>query len=1025
MFKSKKLSNGVRLALAFGTASAFAFSAQTLAQETQAPDTEAEAAELVEKIEVTGSRIKRVDLEPTQLVDMIDDSYIRDRGLTNAVDAVLDLPGVFAGASPTIGGNVAAAGQGLGQNTISLYGLGSQRTLTLINGSRFISSNSPVGGGSAPGAQVDVNNIPIALIDRVEVMKVGGAPVYGADAVAGVVNYILKKDYEGAEASFDYSYVDGIYSDQSFRGLLGGNFENGRGNLVVALEYNQTDNIAASQVPTLANDWSSFTPAAGQGVPDADGNIPSNQVLLVPNPRAGILSNSGLITPGRTAVTNLGLGAWGGEFIQFNPDGSGTVVPYDPGNPTGNVVWASGGDGLNLAEANTAREGYERYNITVIGNYEINDYVNMDLTVFANRSDAANQGYQAQAYSSGIFGGTGTALLFNTSNPFLTDSARQTIEGLAGGPTDFYLQKGWLSLGQREIINESSVNSFNLSFNGSFDALDSVFDWSVGYQKGISTIYSQDNGLDDAKWLAAMDVGINPATGEIDCRYNYEDDYEGGFVASGLGATSTENKLGPRGSCVALDPFGTPSDAARDYVLYNDQGQSRLEQSILSAYITGDLAELPAGALGVALGYERRTEFAEFRPDGSAELTGFSVNQTAGGYKTEDIYVEVVAPVISEDMDIPLFQSLTLDASYRRLDNDRAGEDNVWAVGLNWRVFDDLMVRGNIAETARAPAVTELFLPVVETTSFATDPCDARNLNDGPNPAVRQANCAAAGIPTDFGSEIQNASRRGLTGGNDSLQNEKAESTNIGIVYTPSWFEGFDISIDFIQIDIEDAILQFSLTDILNACYDATDYPNTFCSQFTRLPGGQFPQTNAFQSGYVNAALRNFEGIEYSFNYRNDLADYPLIGGLFSADSGRLDWSFRLFNQRKNEISNTGFDFTDDTGQFSDPDIIANMQIGYSLNDLYVYADFNYTGRTERNVEQTEPLQYIDQNGNPYTEITSRTTLDIGATYQFSDKLSVRANIFNALDWEPSPVEISIGRFTYGTSYNVGLTYQF
>ncbi|WP_404401878.1 TonB-dependent receptor [Idiomarina seosinensis] len=1022
MTEQSLLARSIRAILFAGVSSAL-FVGAASAQDQEQENNEAESD--VERIQVTGSRIKRVDIEPTQLVDFVDESYLNDRGITNAITAVLDLPGTGAGTTPNIGGNNAASTQGLGQNTISLYGLGSQRTLTLINGSRFISSNSPVGGGSAPGAQVDVNNIPVALIERIEVMKVGGAPVYGADAVAGVVNYVLKKDYEGAEVSFDYGYVDGITSDQSFRGLLGGNFNNDRGNLVVAVEYNETDNIPASRVPSLANDWSSFAPAAGQGVAGPDGVVPSNQVRLVPNPRAGILSNSGLITPGPTAVTNLGLGAWGNQFIQFNPDGSGTIVPYDPGNPTGNVVWASGGDGLNLAEANTAREGFERYNITVLGNYEINDYVNVDLTVFANRSDAANQGYQAQAYSSGIFTGTGSALRFNTDNPYLTNDARQTIEGLAGGPTSFYLQKGWLNLGQREVINESSVNSFDIDFNGSFNAMDTVFDWSVGYQKGMSTIYSQDRAIDDAKWLAAMDVGINPETGEIDCRYNYVDDYEGGFVPSGQGVTSTENILGSKGTCAPLNPFGTISDAAREYVLYNDQGQSRLDQSIFSAYLSGDLYDLPAGMLSFATGYERRTESAEFRPDGSAELTGFAPNATSGGYTTDDIYVELVAPVLSERMDIPLFQSLTLDASYRRIDNDLAGEDDVWAVGINWRVFDDLMVRGNIAETARAPAVTELFLPVVETTSFATDPCDARNLASGPNPEIRQANCAADGIPEDFASEIQNASRRGFTGGNESLENEKAESTNVGIVYTPSWGEGFDISVDYIKIDIEDAIVSFTLTDILNACYDASDFPNTFCNQFNRLPSGQFPGVNAFQSGFVNAAIRNFEGVEYAFNYRNDLKDYPLVGDFFSPDSGSLSWTLRVFNQRKNEISNTGFDFTDDTGQFNDPDLTANLQVGYALGDLYTFVDVNHTGRTERDIDQTEPLQYIDQNGNPYTEVTSRTTFDIGATYQIMDGLKVRANLVNAFDWEPSPVEISIGRFTYGRTYNLGLTYQF
>jgi outer membrane receptor protein involved in Fe transport len=1008
------------MALLFGTV---AVAMPTFAQETEATD-ETEVKPL-EKIEVTGSRISRIDMEPTQLVDSIDDSYIRDRGMTNAITALLDLPGVAAGTTPEIGGNTAASSQGLGQNTISLYGLGSQRTLTLINGTRFISSNSPVGGGSAPGAQVDVNNIPVSLIDRVEVMKVGGAPVYGADAVAGVVNYILKRDYEGFEISYDYTYRDGISSDQSVRTLLGGNFDNNKGNITVAFEYNEADNIAAKRVPSLANDWSSFTPFEEDAVPDADGNIPVNQVRLFPNPRAGILSNSGLITPGSLGLTNYGIGAWDGNFIQFNPDGSGTIVPYDPGTPTNNAVWASGGDGLNLGDANTAREGYERYNLTVLGNYELTDDIYLDVSFFANRSDAANQGYQAVQYSSGAFSYDGAALLFSTDNPFLEASAREELEGYLGGPGEFYLHKAWVNLGQRQVINESSVYSANATLNGMFELADKEFDWSVGYQKGISTITSQRQSVDIAKWLNAMDVGINPETGAIDCRYNYDPDFDGGFVPSGSGVSAFENVLGPVGDCAALNPFGDITDEAAAYVLYNNQGQSRVEQTIMFAYLSGEVVDLPAGPLAFAAGVERRTEYAEFRPDGTDTIVGFAPNATAGGYSTEDMYAEINVPIFSDDMDVPFFYSLSMDASYRRIDNSRSGDDDVWAVGVNWRPFEELMIRGNIAETVRAPAVTELFLPVVETSSFATDPCDTRNIGDGPNPSVRAANCAADGLPDGFLSEIQNASRRGFTGGNDSLANEQAESVNYGVVYTPSWAEGLDLSVDYIKIDVKDAIVSFTLTDILNACYDATDFPNAFCSQFTRMDNGQFPGVSAFTSGYVNAALRNFEGIEYAMNYRNELADYPLVGGLFGEGSGDLNWSLRMFNQRKNETSNTGFDFTDDTGQWNEPDWTANLQVSYALDDLFAFVDFNYTGETDRNVEQTEPLQYIDQNGNPYTKVPSLMTVDIGATYQLTESLLIRASVQNATDWYPDPIEISIGRYTYGRTYNMGVTASF
>tara|TARA_X000001388_G_scaffold24637_1_gene17133 strand:- start:2653 stop:5724 length:3072 start_codon:yes stop_codon:yes gene_type:complete len=1023
MFNNSKLATSVKLACAFGSVMAISASNYALAQEEAT--TEKDAEEVVEKIQVTGSRISRVDLEATQPISYIDDSYIKDRGMTNAITAVLDLPGVIAGVTPEIGGNTAANGQALGQNTISLYGLGSQRTLTLINGSRFISSNSPVDGGGAPGGQVDVNNIPVALIDRVEVMKVGGAPVYGADAVAGVVNYILKKDYEGAEFSYDYTSLNGIAADNSFRALIGGNFAEDKGNIVVALEYNETENIAARDVPGLANDWGSFTPAAGNGVENDDGEIPANQVLLVPDPRAGILSFSGLVTPGSRARTNIGEGQWGdGNFYQFDPAGSGSLVTYNPGAATGNSVWASGGDGLNLLETNTAREGYERYNLSVIANYELAEDLNLEVTVFSNRSDAGNQGYQALQYNSGVFGGSGAALSFNTSNPYLTTDTRTQLEGLLGGEGDFYYHRGWVNLGQREIINESSVNSYRAELTSFFDVGDRTFDWALSYQKGISSVYSQDQGLNIPKFFAALDVGVNPETGQIDCLYNYTDDYEGGFVAENHGLTDSENILGAQGTCSPLNPFGTPTDASLDYIKYNDQGQTRIEQSILAGYLSGEIFDLPAGGVGFATGFERREEYAEFRPDGSAELVGLSDNSTAGGYTTQDVYAEAIIPIISSDMDIPGLHTLSVDTSYRYIDNDRSGEDSIWAVGLNYRPIEEVMVRYNITETVRAPAITELFLPVVESSQFATDPCDARNLESGPNPDVRQANCAAEGLPTDFASIAQNASRRGFTGGNDSLANEEAKSMNVGIIYTPGWAEGLDFSFDYIDIELTNAIVSFTLTDIMNACYDATDYPNRFCDQFEREADGQLPALNAFTSGYVNAALRNFKAAEYTANYKNDLTDYPLIGDYFDGDDGSLSFRFSFFKLIQDEISNTGFDFTDDHGEFDNPDLIANGQITYSVGDLTTFLDINYTDRTSRNVNQT-PYQYIDQNGNPYTEIPSRTLFDFGAVYYVSEEVSVRASVQNLFDWSASPKETAVGLWSYGRTYNVGLTARF
>lgn len=1023
MYNNSKVAKAIRLAIMV-SAGAAAISAPAFSAE----EVEEDKVEQVERIEVTGSRIRRIDMEATQPMTVIDGDYISNRGLTNAITAVTDQPGIFTGTGPIIADNEEANSQGLGQNTIDIYGLGAQRTLTLVNGSRFISSNSPEGSDSA-GSQIDVNNIPVALIDRVEVVKVGGAPVYGADAVSGVVNYILKKDYEGAEFSYDYRDLDGFGQEDSFKALIGGNFNNGKGNLVVSVEYNKTDHIPMNEVPYLSNDWSSQSPVDADQVADPDGNVPGNQSRLYPDPRAGLLSFSGLATPGDTALTNLGVGAFAdGNFYQFSPTGSGDLVQFDTGTPLNSAVWSSGGDGLDLTRTNTAQEGYERFNLSVIGNYDLTDDINLSITAFANASDAANPGYQAANYNSGIWNGSdGGALVFNTDHPYLNDQARGLLEAEAEiGPSgDFYYHRGWINLGAREIVNESSVRSLKADLQGDFTLADRDFTWAVSFQKGVSSVYSESSGLSDARFWAAMDVGVNPGTGELDCKFNYEDGYGENLRSSGFGLEDSELVLGNVGDCAPLNPFGTASEASKNYVMFNTLARSRLEQDLFNAYISGPIVDLPAGELQFALGYERRTEQADYTADGTEVLTGFTASNIKGEYTTEDIFGELYVPIISQDMDIPLLHTLEAEMSYRSMDNTSAGKDDAWAVGINYRPIADLAIKANISETVRAPAISELFQPLLQRNSFASDPCDELYREDGPNPAVRQANCDAEGIPADFKSDAAIASRGGYEGGNDSLKNERAESVSFGIFYSPSWFEGFSVGFDWVDISMIDAIVSFSLEDIMEACYDGTDYPNKFCNQFSRGADHQVPVNDAFQSGFVNAAFRDFEAIEYSVTYGQELSKYPLIGGLFPENAGELSINFYAFNLKEDSLSNTGFDFTDETGQYDSPEWRSTLTITHTIDDLTTYVGMRYLGEGVRNIESDDPYRYIDENGNPYSKIESQTIWDLGAQYNFSDSLTFRVRVENLADWRADAKEVSVARFAWGRTINLGVTARF
>lgn len=975
----------------------------------------------LETVTVTGTRLMRDEVELTQPTSIVDGEYLAQRGITNAQAALNSVPAVFRTADPVIASNTAANGQGVGQRTLNLFDLGSQRTLTLVDGMRFVSGNSPVGGPGAPGVQVDVNNIPVALIERIEVVKVGGAAVYGSDAVAGVVNYVLRSDYEGAELAVDYhSFGSNITDEVSVRGLLGSNFSEGRGNFVLSGEFNTSETVRSAEVPSLRDSWTLQQPTAADQVLGPDGQPVVGQLRLYPQPRAGILSFSGLLTPGPVAVTNLNIGIWpDGNFYQFDPAGNGNLVNFDRGVPTGNAVWSSGGDGLDLVATNTAQEGADRYNITALLNYGLTDTIDLKASVFSNRMDSANPGYQATRYSSGVFGSTSFSLEFPTSHPFLPAASQSTLEGLLGGPGVFYLHRGWLDFGAREIVNDASVNLYRVGVEGSFELAGRDWEWDITGQKGWTSIVSQTTQVNDNRWFAAMDVGINP-DGELDCRYNFDPAVGDNYVVQGFGITSTENILGNRGECVPFNPFGTPSQAAIDYVSYNNIGQTRVEQDVAIAYASGSLFDLPAGPTRLAFGYEYRRESAAFIDDGTTKLAGFPDSSLTGGYNTNDYFAEVLVPLFSPEMGIPGLHQLGIEASFRSMDNSRAGRDDAWALGLSYRplesVFGDLMIRANVAETVRAPAVTELFLPVVASSQFAADPCHGANLTSGPDPATRQANCAAEGIPTDFVSIATNASRRGFTGGNIDLENEQAESINIGLVYSPSWVPGdLTISVDYTEIEINEAIVSFTLTNIMEACYDATNYPNEFCTKFVRDPvTHQLPAINAFTSGYVNAALRDFAAYEYAVRYGFDTERF-----------GSFDILGRMYQLERNATSNTGFDLTDTSGQHDNPEWRSAITIRHDIEKFSSFLDVFYWGEGERDVESTEPLKFIDNNGNPYTSLPSYTTVSIGSTYALTDNTEIRAQIQNLTDWEPDNKEAQAGRWTWGQVYSLGVHMRF
>ena len=313
---------------------------------------------------------------------------------------------------------------------------------------------------------------------------------------------------------------------------------------------------------------------------------------------------------------------------------------------------------------------------------------------------------------------------------------------------------------------------------------------------------------------------------------------------------------------------GSPSAAARAYITHDAIAESFDTQRDFTINMNGDVVKLPSGEWKAAIGFENRRESADFAPD--IYYTGNYGQNFAlpveGAYHTNEIYAETLIPIFEPQQDLPALHQFELEGAARRVSNSIAGSSTTWTAGLRWSPVEDVQFRANKTKSIRAPAITELFLPGSTAFEFANDPCDKNYVTQGPSPGRRAANCAAAGINSaTFASNVVNATAQGISSGNGHLTSEVADSKTFGVVLRPHWVPQLSLAIDYIEINLTNAIEQLNLQEVLDACYDAANYPNNpSCSAFTRNAAGQ---VTGFHDGFVNAGLLDFQGISASLNW--------------------------------------------------------------------------------------------------------------------------------------------------------------
>lgn len=963
MKKSRLLIAGSVVGLALGVAMP-AFAQDASAEAANAAEEEAEE-EAGQPILVTGSRIRLPNLESIEPTTTLDNRQLRERNFTNVADALNELPGIRGSVTPQ-----GAQGFGQGVNFVNSYGLGSNRTLTLINGRRFVSSNvATIFANAGAGTQVDLNTQPSILTDKIDTLSVGGAPIYGSDAISGVVNIYQRTRFDGAEVLFQTGITArGDSANYNFSGIVGKDMMDGRLNVTLAfsrdeldgLEYNDREflrrRIGGATNPSDAQNASLRFPGINT---TNDGRLNSGigfnnnatdgfpGTVLVRNVNIPYLTRGGLITG--TNLTGAGtnplnpavpFGVRTANGLQFDP--SGNLIPFNQG-----IVFpgtsGSGGDGFVFADFTQITSDLNRTSANAFVTFDATPDVELffEGSYFESRADELTQ---QPTFNSSLFGGLSGQLTFSVDNPFLTAQARNAL--VSRGVTTFNVSRA--SDDYADLTGFNKTRLYNMV--GGLKADLNVFGGTLNFETYAShgNTRSRDFGQDLNAQNFINATNVTTVGGQIVC--TTAPTRLVGAALTGFAAPGGTPIADP--NCVPLNVFGdgNASQAAKDYIIEDFVTVSEQEQTVFNANIGGALFDLWAGPIGFNVGYEHREERASFTPSDFQQAgRGRSVAITAlsGSYNLDEVFGEITIPLVIDENNVPFIHNATLTGRGRYSDNTVNGGFFSYMVGGTIAPIPDVEFRGNFTRSFRSPAITELFLPQVNTFAFVPDLCQPSARNAGPAPAVRAANCAAfiAAFPgTNFNlpDPASTASVPARSGGNPNLENEAADSYSFGVIVRPSFIPRLSITADYIDITLNDPIANLTVAQIASACFDNTDFDtsdpsnaNSFCRQINYGPNGRVqgdPQNPAVTSGFVNGNKIKFSGIQGTIGY-----DFPLLDGTFTFGGDMLYVRRRL-------VDITGVAPSRTDGIIGDPEFSGQARFRWSNEDFGITTTITYTG---------------------------------------------------------------------------------
>ncbi len=785
-----------------------------------------------ETVQVTGSRIIKQDFVSNSPIATVGAEQFELTGTVNTEGLLNTLPQTVPGLDRT------SNNPGGGIATVDLRGLGESRTLVLVDGRRVVPST---GGGV-----VDINNIPAALIERVEVVTGGASAVYGSDAVAGVVNFILKDDFEGAEFSAGYEVTgEGDADVWSANATVGGNFAEGRGNAVVSLGYTKRESLLQG-----ARDFATFAQFD-------DG--------------AGNLYNGGSSGVPQTALYS-GFTMPSGARGIFNTDG--TLRDF--------VTSGDDNDFYNYAPVNYIQLPQERIQINGKADYEISDRVE----VYASAFMANNTVPQQLAPTPAFYPRTGEVSISLDNNPFIAPSAQQLISDSIGSGVDtdgdgiddeFVLGASGLRRRLEEVgprIANNEFTAFQVELGTTVELTDNWFldlSFSEGRTKGTE---NQSGNVNTDRLLQALTLADADGDGNVD------------VDADGNPSCANPDSNGGLTACVPINLYGAGniSQEAADFIKTLVVIDLDYEMTNFVANLSGDTSgwfELPGGPIGLAVGGEYREEQFAFNPSqdvAANTISGFNGSPpVAGGFDVSGFYGEAYLPFLSE---VDFAEILALELAYRVEDYSTAGSTEAYKVAGEWAPVEDLRFRASFNTAVRAPSISELFAPQGENFPPAGDPCASSFSGD----AALRALCEATGVPSaNVGSsniDLPSGQVREISGGNPDLFEESAETLTVGFVYSPSFIDNLTVTVDYFDIEITDVISDFGggANNVISTCYGDAELGSLgspFCNVISRGSDGLITEVSVTSQ---NVASLKLNGFDITADYMYDFGEYGLFG---------------------------------------------------------------------------------------------------------------------------------------------------